>query len=207
MAFKKEIKLRKVPLTSLIDVIFLLLIFFLVSSLEGFLKASGEISNESGVPNEAEELPKPVSTIQPDPEKPFPDLLIRIQKVGENDSIGDSLEFYLLDKFVKTVKNTKEDTTTIYFGAAHNYRERRGPYSLQMKNGEVILDGIKKIADRIDFIKKQLTPYPEIEISAFRKTKFGSIVQIFKICRERDIREVKFWVIKGREKVSGKGEI
>ncbi len=202
MPFKKEIEQRKIPLTSLIDIIFLVLIFFLVSSLGGFQNSSGAPSEEAGLPSVEIDLPRPISSNPQALNKPAADLLIRIQKVADAISFKDSLYFYLLDKKAPTVAKAQIDTSKILLGLAGDYASERGPHPLQNRSGKLVPGGLNILADRLDFIQNNLKPYPRVEIMAYRNTKFSSIVEIFKICRIKGINEVKFWVLKGKQNPS-----
>ena len=117
----------------------------------------------------------------------------------------DSLVFFLLDKQINTMEDAERDTTEIEFGYPGIYFGRRGPYAFQDRQGHGMPGAIKRIADRIDFIQNNVHPDPKVEIRAHKRVSYGQLVSIFRLCEEKGIKGLEFWVLKGRSKTVSAG--
>ena len=208
MAFKKrDAEVRKPEMTSLIDAVFLLLIFFLVASISGAQKAASraerqeEVLVDIGELELARNLPRPAVTAPALSDTLF-HLLIQVQEV---EGVQDSLVLFLLDEQVRTMENMESDTTETEFGYPGTYFGTRGPYAFQDRQGHGVPGAIKRIADRIDFIQNHVHPDPKVEVRAHKRVSYGQLVNIFRLCEEKGIKGLEFWVLKGRSKTVSAG--
>ena len=209
MAFKKrDADVRKPEMISLIDAVFLLLIFFLVASISGAQKATSQADRQADVVVDigklelARNLPRPAVTMPVPLDKAFPHLLVQVQEV---EGYTDSLVFFLLDEQVNTMEDVEREPSEIAFGFPGVYFGRRGPYPFQDRRGYGVPGAVQRIADRIDFLQNNVHPDPKVELRAHKRVSYGQIVSIFRLCEEKGVKGLEVWVLKGRSKTVSEG--
>ena len=163
-------ELPKAAWTSLIDIIFQLLIFFMVTMALGTMEQQ---ANAAVAGAEKKNLPKlPAVEKLATPQEFSEGFLLHINKVNEKPFNG-KLGAYILDSDVKTIEDAKKDTTG-----------KHGPFTL--KKAKKILE--KKIED--EFYTKGEPP--RLEIRAHQDTPFGYILDIMEFCDRDSIEVVGF---------------
>lgn len=160
-------------LTSMVDIIFQLLIFFMVTLALGTVnqRATAAVKGEK-----KEDLPKlpPVERLGAPPE--FTDgylLHIDKKKKGREKKIKGDLIAYILDPDVPTPEDARKDSS-----GGH------GPFSLDMGKRKLK----KLIESRIALGEEP----PPLEIRANEKTPYGYILDIMEFCNEDSIEVVNF---------------
>jgi len=149
-------ELPKAAWTSLIDIIFQLLIFFMVTMAVGTMQQQ---ANAAVAGAEKKNLPKlpPVEKLAT-PQEFSSGFLLHINKINEKPFNGE-LGAYILDSDVATVDDAKKDSTG-----------KHGPYTLKKAKG--ILE------KRIENIFFTTGEPPRLEIRAHKDTPFGYILGI-----------------------------
>ncbi|MGB9561916.1 MAG: ExbD/TolR family protein [bacterium] len=173
-----EIKLPKASMTSLTDIIFQLLIYFLVTMAMGTVQRRATISAEAKEAQALLELPK-VEKLQETTEK-FQGFLIHIT-TGKKGPLKGKWIGYVLDEEVSTIDDAEKDTINF----AH------GPWELRIAKAKLQ----KRIEDAI-FLSGGKKP--QLTIRAAEKTEFGEILDILEFCDKDSITQVTFRFIKER---------
>ena len=155
--------------TSLIDIIFQLLIFFMVALALGTVEQKTRADAE-GV--EKEDLPQmPGMTRLGEALDIVPETILI--HVGEDvdDEVKGDLVVYLLDYETQTIKEAKEDTL-----------HRVGPFSWEK--------AYQKIAKKLQFARDFNEPLPRVEMRAYEGTPYGNVLDIMNLCyhSEEDLR-------------------
>jgi len=168
--------------TSLIDIIFQLLIFFMVTLALGTVERQAHAESEG---KEKEDLPQmPGMTglgeaLEVSPET----ILIHVAEDKEEEVRGD-LVVYLLNYEIQSVKDAKEDTL-----------HRAGPYSWN--------EAYKKLEKKVQFARDFNEPLPRIEMRAYEETPYGYVLDVMKLCYHDDelyrINQVYFRFAKLKE--------
>lgn len=166
----KDEQIPKAQWTSLIDIIFQLLIFFMVTMALGTLQeqAAAAVKGE-----EKKDLPKlpPVEKLAT-PQEISEGFLLHIDELNEKPFNGE-LGAYILDPECPSVDDARGDSLG-----------RHGPYTLGKAKRELQ----KRIEDMIF----RGEPPPRLEIRAHQKTPFGDILDIMEFCDADSIEVVGF---------------
>jgi len=164
-------ELPKAQWTSLIDIIFQLLIFFMVTMALGTLlqQATAAVRGE-----ERKDLPKlpPVEKLASVQDELSEGYLLHINKINEKPFNG-KLGAYILDPDISTIRDAKADST-----------HSRGPFSLE--------DAKRKIQKKIEDDIFMGNPPPRLELRAHKDTPFGYILDIMEFCDRDSIEVVGF---------------
>lgn len=174
-----EINLPKAQLTSLTDIIFQLLIYFMVTMAMGTVQRRATISEEAKEAQALLELPK-VSKLQETPDR-FEGLLIHIT-IGKKGLLKNKWIGYILDEKVSTIDEAEKDTINFAHGP---WELRIAKAKLQKRiEDEIFLSGGKK---------------PQLTIRAAEQTEFGDILDILEFCDKDSITQVTFRLLRERE--------
>ncbi|RKZ35002.1 hypothetical protein DRQ33_00910 [bacterium] len=165
-----EEKLPKAEWTSLIDIIFQLLIFFMVTMALGTLQRQAQAAVKGAEKKNLPKLP-PVEKLAT-PQDITTGYLLHINEINEKPFNGQ-LGAYILDPEFPTVEDAKKDTL-----GGH------GPFALNVAKAKLQ----KKIED--EFFRTGEPP--RLEIRAHQKTSFGYILDIMEFCDRDSIEVVGF---------------
>ena len=177
MSQRRDETLPSTEMTSMIDIIFQLLIFFLVTLALGSVqeKASAEIKGEM-----QEDLPQlpPVEKLS-DPTAFTDGFLLQVIEDKEDDVDG-KFALWILDPLYPSVLEAKADSSGTH-----------GPYSLKR--------GFRTIRKRVeDKILLGEAP-PPLSIRAHEETPYGYILEIMSFCNQDSIETVDFRFARVRE--------
>ncbi len=163
-------ELPKAQWTSLIDIIFQLLIFFMVTMALGTLQqqAAAAVKGE-----EKKELPKlpPVEKLAT-PQELTEGFLLHVDKI-QKPPFNGKLGAYILDPQCPTVKDAEADSL-----------HRHGPFTLAKAKRELQ----RRIEEKI-FMGE---PPPRLEIRAHKDTPFSFILDVMEFCDADSIEVVGF---------------
>lgn len=176
---RSEEELPKAEWTSLIDIIFQLLIFFMVTMALGTLQeqAQAQVKGE-----EKKNLPKlpPVEKLAT-PQELKTGYLLHIDEIKEKPFNG-KLGAYILDPNCPTVDEAKKDTT-------HSH----GPFTLKKAKAK-----LQKLIE--DEYYKTGEP-PRVEIRAHEKTSYGYILDLMELFDQDSIEVVGFRFANVKKKI------
>lgn len=180
MVKRKDDKIPSAEMTSMIDIIFQLLIFFLVTLSLGTVqdRASSEVTGEM-----QEQLPQlpPVSKLS-DTRTLTDGYLLHIDE-DKDDKVDGDLIAWILDPDYPSLDDVQKDNTG-----------EHGPFSLKDAGRRLR----KKIEDRIYLGEDP----PPLQVRAHEKTPYGFILEIMTFCNEDSIETVDFHFanVKGKVK-------
>jgi biopolymer transport protein ExbD len=161
--------------TSLIDIVFQLLIFFMVTLAMGTVEKQASSKMEGDENENLPELPGMSNLgealdIAPDM------ILIHVANDEENKVAGD-LVVYLLNKEFPSIEEVEKDS-------AHT----AGPFSWDK--------AYKKIQKQLKFARDYDEPLPRVEMRAYTGTPYGNVLDIMNLCyhdeAEKRIDQVYF---------------
>ncbi len=170
MGRKQSDPLPSMQMTSMIDIIFQLLIFFLVTLSMGTVQeqASSKVKGEQKV--NLPELP-PVEKLSDVPE--LTDGYMLWIEQDKNNKVDGDLAVYILDPIMNNIDDAQKDSSGQY-----------GPFSLQQ--------GSRNLKTKInDEIALGEAP-PPLFIVAHAETPFGFVLDIMRFCNEDSIEAVNF---------------
>jgi len=173
--------------TSLIDIIFQLLIFFMVTLALGTIEQRANAESE-GI--EKEDLPQmPGMTHLGEALNITPETILIHVAEDIDDEVKGDLVVYLLDYETQTIQEAKEDSS-----------HRAGPFSWKK--------AYQKVAKKIQFAREYNEPLPRVEMRAYEGTPYGNVLDIMNLCYHEEeayrINQVYFRFAKLKDiRVSG----
>lgn len=147
--------------TSLIDIIFQLLIFFMVTLALGTVQKQASAQMEGEMDENLPELPG-MSNLGEALEIGPGVLLIHVAPDDEDKVSGD-LMVYLLTNDIPNIEEAKKDST-----------RRAGPFSWD--------DAFKNVQRQLKFARDYSEPLPRVEMRAFTGTPYGNVLDIMNLC-------------------------
>jgi len=179
MKVKSE-ELPQSPKTSMIDIIFQLLIFFMVSLALGTMETQTADAVKGEEQKDIPALP-PMEKIS-SPQELTTGFLLHVDKVKEKPFNG-TLGVYILDPSAPTLEDAQKDSL-----------KRHGPYDLKRGSAE--------LQKRIEDVIYQTGVRPRLEIRADKETPFGYILEVMEFCDQDSIAVVGFRFANVKNKIN-----
>lgn len=151
--------------TSMIDIIFQLLIFFMVTMALGTVQQQAAAAQEGEEQENLPELPG-MTDLGEALDITQGTLLLHVADDAEDEVSGDFV-VYLLTNEIPTVEDAKKDTT-----------HSAGPFSWET--------AYKKIADRMADSRMFGEPLPRVEMRATKNLPYGSVLDVMNLCYHDD---------------------
>lgn len=189
MPIKKAEEIPSPDWTSLIDIIFQLLIFFMVTLALGTVTKQASAQMEGELDENLPELPG-MSNLGEALDIGPGVILIHVAPDVDEKVSGDIM-VYLLDEKISNIEEAKKDST-----------RSAGPFSWD--------DAYKNLQRRLTFIRDYNEPLPRVEMRAYTGTPYGLVLDIMNLCYhdvpEMRIDQVYFRFARlAREQVSSTG--
>ncbi|RKZ31595.1 hypothetical protein DRQ36_01490 [bacterium] len=174
--------------TSLIDIIFQLLIFFMVTLALGTVERQARSQSEGKEKEDLPQMPGMVGLGEALDITPG-SVLIHVAEDAE-DEVKGNLVVYLLNHEIPSVKEAKEDSL-----------HRAGPFSWDV--------AYSKLERQIRTARTNYEPMPRVEMRAYEGTPYGKVLDIMKLCYHEEepmrINQVYFRFARlAQERLGGK---
>lgn len=209
MGLKRDEEVRKMGLIPLIDVVFLLLIFFIIATVigkglgkkpptpsfpsdkEGFLPAGGD---------GPEKLPPPFPTVEHSSSPSLATLTIRLKRTQEGN-----IEMYLFDSNVPDLDSLNRLIEND-LNSGQELQQRYGPFQTESNELPENLRGM--LRGRVVSAKAWMEESGRsfsLQIKADEDTPYGLVIDVFATCREQEVgvEVADIWVKKELKRESG----